>query len=108
MTHDYNPDQSIDLNLTQHELGTLSIALLDCLSEYRIEYKGGELVCEGESADFSPNSHIGVLINTFNRVQMARLGNKNWNNRDVHHYHARPVSIPERMSDEYKRRKGIK
>lgn len=75
---EYNTDKSIDLNLSESELITLSIALDNALEAFGIKMIHEEII-EPKSKTWDETSHIGKLITLRRRVDAARHGRHTWN-----------------------------
>lgn len=79
---EYRSDKSVDLNLTENEAISLSLALKDALSTLLhvaepASWSVQEIVAG--AGIFDPTSHIGTLVTLLRRIDHVRHGRKLWN-----------------------------
>lgn len=76
---DYRRDNSIDLNLRQDELTSLSLVLKVALDKFGIAMMHDKIVRDDRNEPFHPNSHVGKIVDLAKRVDGALHGRKMWN-----------------------------
>lgn len=69
---------SIDLNLNERDQISLSVALREALDKHGVAMMHDKIVSQ-PAGGFHPDSHVGVLVDLYRRVDAALHGRKTWN-----------------------------